>query len=90
MVRSSFECIRIKIGMPSNVKKQEIKGYNAPTFVIAGEKDILFPGKKVIERAKVIFPDLKTHLMSGCGHMNKLSSDKNKFLMKMIDEFFGL
>jgi pimeloyl-ACP methyl ester carboxylesterase len=66
-----------------------MKNYNAPTLLIAGEKDVIFPGEKVIARAKIIIPDLKTYLMKGSGHMCALSSEKNKNVLKMIAEFLA-
>ena len=87
MVRSSFCHVRVKAGMPSNVSAAEMRKYSSPTLLIAGEKDILFPGERVIARAKTIMPNLKTHLMEGCGHMSMLSSDKHKRIIKMIADF---
>jgi hypothetical protein len=37
-------------------KGNKLKKCNVPTFVIAAEKDCLFPGKKVIERAEKHYP----------------------------------
>jgi pimeloyl-ACP methyl ester carboxylesterase len=75
--------------MPSNVKENDIKKYTAPTLLITGEKDIIFPGEKVIARAKTIIPDLKTYLMKGTGHMCSLSSEKNKNVLEMVAEFLA-
>jgi pimeloyl-ACP methyl ester carboxylesterase len=87
MVRHTFNHVCVKAGMPSNVKADEIANYKAPTLLITGEKDILFPGEKVIARAREIMPDLTTHLMTGCGHMNMMSSDKHKNILEKIDKF---
>jgi pimeloyl-ACP methyl ester carboxylesterase len=87
MVRCSFNNVAVKAGMPSNAKDEEIKGYTAPTLLIAGEKDVLFPGEKVIERAKTIMPNLRTHLMKNTGHMCVLSKEEYKDVLKMIEDF---
>lgn len=87
MVRSSFEHVCVKAGMPSNVTKENMKNYKSPTLLIAGEKDVLFPGEKVIARAKLLIPNLKTYLMKDSGHMCILSSDKHKHIIKMISDF---
>jgi pimeloyl-ACP methyl ester carboxylesterase len=89
MVKYTFDNVRIKAGMPSNVKENDIKKYTAPTLLITGEKDIIFPGEKVIARAKTIIPDLKTYLMKGTGHMCSLSSEKNKNVLEMVAEFLA-
>jgi pimeloyl-ACP methyl ester carboxylesterase len=87
MVRSTFNNVRVKAGMPSNVKAGDIAGYKSPTLLIAGSKDILFPGKRVIARAKKLIPNIKTYLMSDSGHMSRLTSDKNSNVIGMMEKF---
>ena len=87
MVKSAFDNVKVKAGMPSNVSESDIRNYKAPTMLIACEKDVLFPCKKVIARAKELIPDLRTYLMEGCGHLTNLLSDKNKHVLKMIEDF---
>jgi pimeloyl-ACP methyl ester carboxylesterase len=89
MTKYSFDNVCVKAGMPSNVKEADMKNYNAPTLLIAAEKDVLFPGEKVIARAKAIIPNLKTYLMKGSGHMSMLSSEKFKNIIKIIDDFLA-
>ena len=87
MIKCSFDNVCIKAGMPSNVKKVDMKNYTAQTLLITGEKDVLFPGAKVIERAKVIIPNLKTYLMKESGHIWMTSSEKLENILKMIADF---
>ena len=87
MVKYVFDNVCVKAGMPSNVKATDMKNYTAPTLLLTGEKDVLFPGEKVIARAKTIIPNLKTYLMKGSGHMCALSSEKNKNVLHIIAEF---
>jgi len=89
MVKCAFDNVCVKAGMPSNVKVTDMKNYTAPTLLITGEKDIIFPGEKVIARAKKIIPNLKTYLMKGSGHMSIMSSEKNKNVLEMIAEFLA-
>jgi pimeloyl-ACP methyl ester carboxylesterase len=89
MVKCAFDNVCIKAGMPSNVKVTDMKSYAAPTLLITGEKDVIFPGEKVIARAKTIIPNLKTYLMKGSGHMCVLSSEKNKNVLDMMAEFLA-
>jgi len=81
--------VRVKAGMPSNVRVSDMKNYNAPTLLITGEKDVMFPGEKVIARAKTIMPNLRTHLMTERGHMFILASEKNRYVLEMIDQFLA-
>lgn len=44
----SIGCSKVKAGMPSNVAEKDMKKCKAPTLVMAGEKDCLFPAKGVL------------------------------------------
>jgi len=46
MVKASFEYVNVKAEMPSNVKTEQLEKCNAPTFIIAAERDCMFPVKK--------------------------------------------
>ena len=83
MVKSSFKYVHVKAGMPSNVKMDLLKKCNVPTFLIAAEKDYLFPGEKVIEKAEKTLPNIKSHLLQNQGHLCKISVK----VMNMIKEF---
>jgi pimeloyl-ACP methyl ester carboxylesterase len=61
--------------------------YLSPTLLIAGEKDILFPGEKVIARAKTIIPNIETHLMPGSGHMSRIGMKKHAEVVEFIVRF---
>ncbi|MDR1330478.1 MAG: alpha/beta hydrolase [Tannerella sp.] len=51
------------------VRKSKLKKLNAPVYVVAEESDCLFPGQKVIGRAKKIFPQLGgTRLLTTGSH----------------------
>lgn len=82
-LKNSFEHIRTKVGMPSNISRKLIKGCLAPTFVIASELDCLFPAKKVLKRAREIFQNCSTYELKDRGHMHLLT-DKEK---QMIVDF---
>ena len=85
MVKSSFEHVQVKVGMPSNVKAEQLAKCTAPTLIIAAEKDCMFPGKKVIERAGKILLDVKTYLLQNQGHMIRLSTDEMNMIQEFID-----
>ena len=89
MIKCIFDHVRINAVMPRNVIISDMKNYLPPTLLITGEKDVLFPGRKVIARAKTIIPDLRTYLMKGGGHICSLSSGKNKNVVEMIAEFLA-
>ncbi|GAB5551836.1 MAG: enantioselective carboxylesterase CesB [Saprospiraceae bacterium] len=45
------------------IKASEAQQITTPIHLIAAQKDIMFPGKKMIQRAKKIFPSLKNSIL---------------------------
>lgn len=86
MVKTSFEHAAVKSGMPSNAPIEVLKKCTAPTLLIAAEKDCLFPGQKVIERAKKAIPNLETYLLKNQGHLCTLSIDVQDMIRQFIDK----
>ena len=80
----SIDHIKVKTGMPSDVDAELMKKCNAPTLVMAAEKDCLFPGRGVIERAKSIIPNCETYLLEGRGHMNFLTEEEKKMIVSFL------
>jgi len=86
MVKSSFEYVNVKMEMPSNVKAEKLEKCEVPTFVIAAEKDCMFPGRKVIEKAEETLPNVKVHLMKNQGHLHIIPVDVMNMIKEFIDE----
>lgn len=56
-IKDSFNHVKTKVAMPTNISKTLIQNYRAPTLVTAGEKDSLFYAKKFLSRAQQILPN---------------------------------
>ena len=80
----SIDFSKVKTGMPSNVDAKEIKKCNAPTLVMAAEKDCLFPAKNVMPRATKIINNCTTYLLEGRGHMHFLTEDEKKMIVDFL------
>ena len=80
----SIKYAKIKTAMPSNVDKECMIKCNAPTLVMAAEKDCLFPGARVISRAEEIIPHCKTYMLEGRGHMNFLTNKEKKMIVNFL------
>ena len=80
----SIDYMRVKTGMPSNVDGKLMNRCLAPTLVMAAEKDCLFPGEGVIERAQRIIPNCTTYLLEGRGHMNFLTDEEKKMIVDFL------
>lgn len=81
VLKDSFDNVKTKIGMPSNVNPKLLKNYKSPTLVIAAERDCLFPAGRVLPKAQKIFCNCETLMMEGSGHMHVMPvSVKNKII----------
>jgi pimeloyl-ACP methyl ester carboxylesterase len=82
--KCSIDHAKIKAGMPSNVKGSDLIKCEAPTLVLAGENDCLFPAKRVIPRANKYIQHCTTYLLKTRGHINVLTKKEKQ----MIVDFF--
>ena len=69
------------------ISKSEAQKIVTPITLFAAKKDIMFPGKKMIKRAKNIFQSLKeTHLLEQSKHVqNKADNDKIEGLIMQTE-----
>lgn len=81
MIEAVFLHMKVKVEMPRNATIEELKGFKAPTMVIAAEKDIMFPANKVIQRSEQIFPNLVvTDILQGATHMFQQGEELTRVL----------
>ena len=66
-------------------KKEILDLYDAQ-LVMGAEKDCLFPGAGVIERAEKIIPNCKTYLLRGRGHMHFLTDEEKRMIVDFLLE----
>jgi hypothetical protein len=66
-------------------KKEILDLYDAQ-LVMGAERDCLFPGAGVIERAEKIIPNCKTYLLRGRGHMHFLTDEEKKMIVDFLLE----
>lgn len=86
ILKDSFDNVKTKIGMPTNVEAKKMQRYQSPALVIAGEKDCLFPAAKVLYRAKQIIPNCKTVELKESGHMHILPQREMDRIVEFIKE----
>jgi len=80
--KCSIDNVKVKAGMPSDVLPSDMKKCSAPTLIMAGEKDCLFPAKLVLPQAKAIIPNCTTYLLKDRGHMYVMTEEEK---MRIID-----
>lgn len=81
----SIDCSKVKVGMPGNVAEKDMKKCKAPTLVMAGEKDCLFPAKGVLPRAEQIIENVTTYLLEGRGHMSNLTEQEKQMIVEFLN-----
>jgi pimeloyl-ACP methyl ester carboxylesterase len=54
--------------MPSVFSKEEFGGFQIPTLLLIGDKEVIYPAKKAIANAKSLMSNLETHLIAGASH----------------------
>lgn len=71
----------IDFTVPPIIDAKSIEDFRGPVFVIAAGLDIQFPGKKLLERSKKIFPNFKGgHLLVDSKHCPSFrDEDRKKF-----------
>ena len=87
--KCSIDNVKVKVGMPSNVLPDEMKKCVAPTLVMAGENDCLFPAQFVIPQAERIIPNCVTYLLQGRGHMHYLTEAEKQKIVDFSSEFMS-
>ena len=80
----SINYTNVKAGMPGNVAGRDMKNCKAPTLVMAGEKDCLFPAKRVLPRAEHIIKNVTTYLLVGRGHMSRLTEAEKQMIIEFL------
>ncbi|MDO4305068.1 MAG: alpha/beta hydrolase, partial [Bacillota bacterium] len=80
----SINYTNVKAGMPSNVAGKDMKNCKAPTLVMAGEKDCLFPAKRLLLRAEQIIKNVITYLLVGRGHMSSLTESEKQMIIEFL------
>ncbi|MCH5297746.1 MAG: alpha/beta hydrolase [Ruminococcus sp.] len=85
IIKDSFDNVKTKVGMPTNINKNAIHNYAAPTMVIAADKDCLFPAKKVLPRARELFKNCETYVLKNSGHIHIMPEEMKKKIINFLD-----
>ena len=80
----SINFSKVKTGMPSNVKTEDMEKCKVPTLVMEAEKDCLYPARYVIPRAKKIIDNCTTYLLESRGHMHFLTENEKKMIVDFL------
>ncbi|MGD6844981.1 alpha/beta fold hydrolase [Bacillus infantis] len=76
-----FKYVKLEQDMPKITERQELAGYEAPTLVIAGKKDVFFPEERLNRAAKEIIPNLADFKAYEMGHF-----PSDEYLIKINED----
>ena len=71
----------VDFSVPPLIQTEDLKSLKAPVYVIAADRDLSFPGEKLLARSQTLFPKLVgTHLLKDCHHSPSFrQSDREEF-----------
>lgn len=68
-LHDAFSSFNMDMTVPKLATPDELARFQAPTFVLAGDGDLSFPGAKLLARATELFPSLVAQeLVANCRH----------------------
>jgi len=84
----ALRTFKVDFRAPRNLRSGELDRFRAPVQVIAAEKDIMFPGERLLRRAREVFPNLQeTHLLDGARHSPSTTPEAGRALANTIATF---
>lgn len=84
----AFQGVKLDFRVPPKAKAKDLEHFDRPTLLIAADKDLSFPGRKLIARAERIIPGLAaTELLEDCLHSPPFEDGFRAFLCERVTRF---
>lgn len=65
-----YRQVRLDTGLPRMATGEEVRNFKGPVAVFACEEDVFFPARRVLARAREIFPNIaRAECLEGCRHV---------------------
>lgn len=86
-IKYVYDYVKLETTFPSYATEEELINFKAPTLLFAAENDVFFPAKKIVPRAKDVFPTLsKVITLKNSSHFQ---NDRNlKMIIEEVEKFF--
>ncbi|MEM6654216.1 MAG: alpha/beta hydrolase, partial [Planctomycetota bacterium] len=84
---SALSDMRTDPRLPPLATDAELRGLRPPTLVMAGDRDICFPGRAVIDRVRRLVPGVQTELLIDCKHCPPTTRDFRAWLAERLTRF---
>lgn len=84
ILRNSFEDVRTKVMMPTNISPLRSRRCSAPVLVLAGTEDCLFPAARVLKRARRLLMHSTQYVLEGRAHMHRLTAEEQDMILQFL------
>lgn len=88
-IGDAFTHFKPDLRIPPLISDESLNNWEIPTLVFAGEDDISFPGKPMIQKLKSNNPAIQTELMEGVKHSPPTTPEFRKWLSDRIIGFLN-
>lgn len=86
----AFRAYNLNMRVPALARPEELRGFTAPTLVLAADRDASFPGAPLLARARELFPHLADcELMADCNHCPPTTDEFRAWLALRLGDFFS-
>ncbi len=86
MVKAAYEHVVIKVALPSALKRGQLSDLTVPVMLVAAQNDCLFPGEKIIMKAKKLKLNADMMLLPEQGHIFSLSEREADCIINFIKQ----
>jgi pimeloyl-ACP methyl ester carboxylesterase len=81
--------VRTDLRIPPLARPEMFKGFTMPTLVFGGDRDLSFPGGKLVARVKELIPHAETELIPNCKHCPPNTDAFRTWVADRITRFLG-
>jgi pimeloyl-ACP methyl ester carboxylesterase len=84
----AFRSFTLNMEIPALARAEELVGFTAPTLVVGADRDLSFPGARLLARAPQLFPSLAgTELIKDSNHCPPTTDTFRAWLSGRITSF---
>ncbi|QDS95080.1 putative carboxylesterase nap [Roseimaritima multifibrata] len=87
MIECTLRDMKMDLRIPPLASDQDLEQLTMPTLVLAGENDISFPGRDVIDRLRGRLPNIDVELMPECKHSPPTTDAFREWLGDRLSQF---
>lgn len=86
----AMQAYNVDFSVPPLVKATDMQSFVAPVYVISAENDIYFPGQKVQDAARAVFPNyVGGHILPGAHHTPSFSEERRREFVHLYEKAVG-